>query len=107
MLVDLEDVVYQLRSFLFPTFELHSRSIPDFDNPFPVAGTGMENFIPKFWEREREWQIAFPTFGNGKGKEKVIPNFREREWEAGIPGNGREREREWLLKIQSNFEFCP
>ena len=52
----------------------------------------MENCIPKFWEREREWKIAFPTFGNGKGNEKIIPNFREREWEASIPGNGRERE---------------
>ena len=30
--------------------------IPDFDNPFPVTGTGMENCIPKFWERE--WKIA-------------------------------------------------
>ena len=64
--------------------------IPDFNNPFPVTGTGMENCIPKFWERERK--IAFPTFGNGNGNEKIIPNFREREWEAGIPGNGRERE---------------
>ena len=66
--------------------------IPDFNNPFPVTGTGMENCIPKFWERERERKIAFPTFGNGNGNEKIIPNFRERESEAGIPGNGRERE---------------
>ena len=50
----------------------------------------MENCIPEFWEREREWKIAFPTFGNGN--EKLIPKFWEREWEAGIPGNGRERE---------------
>ena len=28
-------------------------------------GTGMTNSIPNFWEREREWQILFPTFGNG------------------------------------------
>ena len=34
--------------------------------------------------------MAFPIFGNGN--EKIIPNFRERESEAGIPGNGRERE---------------
>ena len=52
----------------------------------------MENCIPKFWEQERERKIAFPTFGNGNGNEKIIPNFRERESEAGIPGNGRERE---------------
>ena len=51
-------------------------------------GTGMENYIPKFREREWEWKIAFPTFGNGN--EKLIPK-REREWEADIPGNGRER----------------
>ena len=55
-------------------------------------GTGMENFIPKFREREREWKIAFPTFGNGNGNEKLILKLWEREWEAGIPGNGRERE---------------
>ena len=66
--------------------------IPDSDNPFPVTGTGIQNCIPKFWEREREWKIAFPTFGNGNGNEKIIPNFREREWEAGIPRNGWERE---------------
>ena len=62
------------------------------DNPFPVTGTGMENCIPKFWERERESKKAFPTFGNGNGNEKLIPKLWEREWEAGIPGNGRERE---------------
>ena len=56
--------------------------------------------------------MPFPTFWNGNGNEKIIPNFREREWEAGIPGNGRERE--FLLtpgvfacrfgiKIQANF----
>ena len=52
----------------------------------------MENDIPEFWEREWEWKIAFPTFGNGNGNEKLIPKLWEREWEAGIPGNGRERE---------------
>ena len=52
----------------------------------------MENCIPKFWERERESKKAFPTFGNGNGNEKLIPKLWEREWEAGIPGNGRERE---------------
>ena len=55
-------------------------------------GTGMEHSIPEFWEREREWKIAFPNFGNGNGNEKLIPKIWEREWEAGIPGNGRERE---------------
>ena len=76
---DLDDVFDQLKALLFPTFAHHSRSIPDIDNPFPVTGTGMENCIPKFWEREREWKLAFPTFGNGNGNEKIIPNFRERE----------------------------
>ena len=52
----------------------------------------MENCIPEFWEREREWKNSFPTFGNGNGNEKLIPKLWEREWEAGIPGNGRERE---------------
>ena len=49
----------------------------------------MENCIPEFWEWEREWKKAFPTFGNGNGNEKLIPKLWE--WEAGIPGNGRER----------------
>ena len=52
----------------------------------------MENCIPEFWEREREWKNSFPTFGNGNGNEKLIPKHWEWEWEAGIPGNGRERE---------------
>ena len=52
----------------------------------------MENCIPEFWEREREWKIAFPTFGNGNGNEKLIPKLWERELEARIPENGRERE---------------
>ena len=64
--------------------------IPDFDNPFPVTGTGMENCIPKFWERESK--KAFPTFGNGNGNEKLIPKLWERESEARIPENGWERE---------------
>ena len=50
----------------------------------------MENYIPEFREREWEWKIAFPTFGNEN--EKIIPKLWEREWEAGIPGNGWERE---------------
>ena len=50
----------------------------------------MENCIPEFWERE--WKIAFPTFGDGNGCEKLIPKLWEREWDAGILGNGRERE---------------
>ena len=72
----LEDQFYQLKDY----------------NPFPLTGAGMENCIPEFWEREREWKIAFPTFGNGNRNEKLIPNLWEREWEAVIPGNGRERE---------------
>ena len=70
---------------LSPKLVVHSR-------PIPGNGTGMKNYIPNYWEREREWGISFPTFGNGNGNEKTIPNFREREWEASIPGNGRERE---------------
>ena len=70
---------------LNPKLVVHSR-------PIPGNGTGMKNYIPNYWEREREWGISFPTFGNGNGNEKTIPNFREREWEASIPGNGRERE---------------
>ena len=53
-------------------------------------GTEMGNYIPEF--RERKWKITFPTFGNGIGNEKLILKLWEREWEAGIPGNGQERE---------------
>ena len=75
----LEDEFYQLKAL--PFYSQHY-------NPFPLTGTGMENCIPEFWEREREWK----TFGNGNGNEKLIPKVWEREWEAGIPGNGREQE---------------
>ena len=37
---------------------------------------GKKNYIPNYWEREWEWKN----------------HFRERESEAGIPGNGPERE---------------
>ena len=60
--------------------------------PIPGKGTGMKNSIPNFWEREQEWEIAFPTFENGNGSKKSIPTFWEQEWETGIPGDGRERE---------------
>ena len=59
------------------------QSIPDFDVPFPVKGTGMTNSNPIFGngngnensikfhslfrEREWEWKIPFPTFGTGIG----------------------------------------
>ena len=46
------------------------------------TGTGMKNFIPNFWERERE---------------NSIPNFWEREWKfhsrisgTGMAGEGQE-----------------
>ena len=65
--------------------------IPDFDNPFPVTGTGMENCIPQFWEREQEWKEHSQLLGTGTGMKKSSI-FLEREWEAGIPRNGRERE---------------
>ena len=87
------------------TLALHSHLIPDFDNPFPVMGTGMENCIPNFWDREWESKIAFPNFGNGNGNEKLIPNFREREWKAGIPGNGWEREFPLTPDMKAFFSF--
>ena len=42
------------------------------------TGTGMKNFIPNFWERERE---------------NSIPNFWEREWKfhSRISGTGMRR----------------
>ena len=53
---------------------------------------------------DKEFLIPFPSFGNrnenidsqllrtGTGKKNSILDFGEQEWEAGIPGNGRERE---------------
>ena len=42
----------------------------------------------------------------GTGMTNSIPDYREREWDVVIPGNDREREREWLQKIGSNFIVC-
>ena len=55
------------------------------DNPFPVTGTGMENCIPKFWERESKkytqlletgtgMKNSFPSFGNGN-RRPVFPKM--------------------------------
>ena len=81
------------------------------------TGTGMAQPIPKLWEREREWKISFPTFGNGNGKipfpifgngnGNSIPAFREREWDIVIPGNDREWERELHRKIEWQFFIIP
>ena len=90
-----------LISILVPTLVVHSRSDSRPQWSISEKGTGMNNCIPNFWEWEREWEIVFPTFGNGNGNEKSIPNFREREWEAGIPGNGQERE--FLLTPEESF----
>ena len=77
------------------------------------TGTGMAQPIPKLWEREREWKISFPTFGNGNGKipfpifgngnGNSIPAFREREWDVVIRVNDREWERELHRKIEWKF----
>ena len=72
------------------------------DNPFPLTGMGMENCIPKFWEREWEWKFPFPTFGNGNGNKNRIPNIWEweREWKlpSRLLGTGMRcwYSREWL-----------
>ena len=72
---------------------------------FEGLGTGIENSIPKVWEREGnekkhsqnsgtggEWKKAFPKFGNGKGMKKNIPKIRVREGNekihSHISGNG-------------------
>ena len=62
----------------------------------------MENCIPEFWEREWEWKIAFPTFGNGNGNGNSIPEFWERESDVVIPRNDREREY-GIAKLSENF----
>ena len=80
-----------------PAFKIFS--IPDFDVPFPVTGTGMTNSNPIFGngngnensikfhslfrEREWEWKIPFPTFGTGIGGRysREFPG-------SGIPAHG-------------------
>ena len=50
-----------------------------------TLGTGMRNFIPNFWEREREWKFHSRISGPG------MRCCYSREW----PGTGRE----WHRKI--------
>ena len=52
--MDLEDVFYQLKALFSHLLNSIPVLIPNFENQFPVTGTGMENCIPKFWEREWE-----------------------------------------------------
>ena len=108
--------ILSVKSPLIPNFWTPFPFYSRHYNPFPLTGTGMENCIPEFWEREREWKIAFPTFGNGNGNEKLIPKLWEREWEACIPGNGREWELPltpgrtplnlWICKKSKYIWFC-
>ena len=87
---------------------------------FPTFGNGKgnENFIPNFWEWEREWKFysrhdnPFPVMGTGM--ENYIPEFQEwkREWKISFPtfgnGNGNGKlipklwEREWEACIPGN-----
>ena len=81
------------------------------------TGTGLAQPIPKLWEREWEWKILFPTFGNGNGKiwfpifgngnGNSITAFWEREWDIVIPGNDREWGRELHRKIEWKFFIIP
>ena len=65
------------------------KSVPNFGN-----GKGMKKLIPKIREREGNEK----KHSRNSGMEKSIPKIRERESEAIIPGNTREREREWKKK---------
>ena len=64
------------------------------DNPFLVAGTGMENCIPKFWERDREWKKRSQLLGTGTGMKNSFPNFGNGNRRPIFPkmvGNGNSR----------------
>ena len=68
--------------------------IPDFDNPFPVTGTGMENCIPKFWEREWERKLHSQLLGMRMGMNKSFPIFGNGNRRPVFPGmvrNGNSR----------------
>ena len=69
---------------------------------FVHSGTeiGIRNTVPNI--REREFEILFPTFGNGKGNEKYFS--RHSGTGTGIRNtvpNIREQEREW--EMAANF----
>ena len=71
-------------------FSFHSRH----DNPFPLTGTGMENCIPKFWERERESKKHSQLLGTGTGIKNSFPNFGNGNRRLVFPkmvGNGNSR----------------
>ena len=64
------------------------------DNPFPLTGTGMENCIPKFWERERESKKHSQLLGTGTGMKNSFPNFGNGNRRPVFPkmvGNGNSR----------------
>ena len=75
------------------TEQLHSQQL-GIKKSFPTFdnGNGNEKIIPNFWGQKMEWNFTFPSFGDRNGNDKFIPSFQEWEWEAGIPGNGREQE---------------
>ena len=122
-LLSVEGGIPPFRSFLFCLWTVHCWNVKREQGWAGMTfghlgtGTGMAQPIPKLWEREREWKISFPTFGNGNGKipfpifgngnGNSIPAFREREWDIVIPGNDREREWEWHRKIEWKFFRNP
>ena len=117
------------RGVIFVTMLLswYRQKLNDFSDKLPCQGlagmtfghlgmgTGMAQPIPKLWEREQEWKISFPTFGNrngkipfpsfGNGNWNSILAFREREWDIVIPRNDREWERELHRKLSGSFSY--
>ena len=64
------------------------------DNPFPLTGTGMENCIPKFWEREQESKKHSQLLGTGTGLKNSFPNVGNGNRRPAFPkmvGNGNSR----------------
>ena len=53
---------------------------------FSTFGTGIAQPIPTFWERQWEWEIAFPRFGNMNGNGYYLLRTGSRRWYS----------REWL-----------
>ena len=73
-----------------------------FHSHFSGTGIQVENSNPIFGNGNGN-ENSIPIFGNGNESEKFHSRLSGRELEDGIPGNSREREREWHHKIGSEL----
>ena len=66
----------------FPTHSRERNGIEELHSQLLGTGTGMQKFIPSFWEREWEWKIHSQLWGTG------MEGWCSREWSGtGIPAH--------------------